>query len=328
MPPPRFTIAIPAYKAKFLREAIQSVLDQTFPDFELIIVNDASPEDLDSIVRTFSDPRIHYFVNERNCGAVEVVDNWNRCLAHASGTYFLCMGDDDRLLSSCLADYKTLIEHHPGLGVYHAWTQIINDQGDIVRMQEPRPEVESVYSLIWNRWKGRDQFIGDFLFDTAWLKTHGGFFKLPYAWGSDDITAVMAATPSGIANLQVPAFQYRVHATTISESTPCEHFMNAIDLEEAWFVHFLAASASSPVATITAVFRKMCVEARAQYFSNRRQQTVANDIETHGPFRFLYWLRPRHRHGLRLSQIFFCGLLGIRQAFHRRRLAKHQDCSP
>lgn len=325
---PTFTIAIPAYKAQFLHEAIQSVLGQTFADFELVIVNDASPEDLGAIVKSYADPRIRYFVNEKNCGAVDVVDNWNHCLSHATGTYFLCMGDDDRLLPTCLADYKGLIAQHPGLGIYHAWTQIIDDQGDIVRMQAPRPEVESVYSLIWNRWKGRDQFVGDFLFDTARLKMIGGFFKLPYAWGSDDITAVMAAEPSGIANLQVPAFQYRAHAATISESTPCDQFMQAIDLEEAWFTRFLTDHAASPVSPLTAVFRKMCVATRAEYFSNRRQQTVANDLEAHGILRLLYWMRPRHRHGLRLSQICFCGLLSIRQAFHRRRIAKQQDYIP
>ena len=49
----KFSITIPAYKRKYLKEAIDSCLSQTFKDFELIIVNDASPEDLDSIVNSY-----------------------------------------------------------------------------------------------------------------------------------------------------------------------------------------------------------------------------------------------------------------------------------
>ena len=73
----KFSITIPAYKRSYLKEAIDSCLAQTYGDFELIIVNDHSPENLDAIVTQYNDPRIRYYVNEKNCGAVNVVDNWN-----------------------------------------------------------------------------------------------------------------------------------------------------------------------------------------------------------------------------------------------------------
>ena len=64
----KFSVTIPAYKARFLKECIESILAQTYKDFELIIVNDASPEDLTSIVKSFNDPRIRYYINELWCG--------------------------------------------------------------------------------------------------------------------------------------------------------------------------------------------------------------------------------------------------------------------
>ena len=103
----KFSVTIPAYKDKYLGETIDSVLAQTYSNFEVVIVNDASPYDLDSIVAQYDDPRIRYFKNEKNCGARHVVDNWNICLGHATGEYLICMGDDDNLTPRCLADFRS-----------------------------------------------------------------------------------------------------------------------------------------------------------------------------------------------------------------------------
>ncbi|HFZ0442388.1 TPA: glycosyltransferase family 2 protein, partial [Raoultella ornithinolytica] len=111
---PKFTIGIPAYKASFLKECIDSILSQTFHDFELIIVNDASPENLDTIISSYNDKRIHYFKNEKNCGAENVIDNWNKCLSYANGDYFILMGDDDKLDVNYLSEFNKLISEHPG----------------------------------------------------------------------------------------------------------------------------------------------------------------------------------------------------------------------
>ena len=67
---------------QLLEEAIKSCLSQTYKNFELVIVDDFSPEDLKSIVAPFlSDERVRYYRNEKNFGAVDVVDNWNRALS-------------------------------------------------------------------------------------------------------------------------------------------------------------------------------------------------------------------------------------------------------
>ena len=89
----KFSITIPAYKARFLDEAIKSVIAQTYQDWQLVIVDDCSPEDLKGIVEPYlADSRVKYYRNEKNCGAVDVVDNWNICLSHCTGDYVICMG--------------------------------------------------------------------------------------------------------------------------------------------------------------------------------------------------------------------------------------------
>lgn len=80
----KFSITIPAFKAKFLKECIDSVLSQTYKNFEVIIVNDASPEDLTSIVNQYDDPRIRYFINEkivgRSMSLITGISVWNTLL--------------------------------------------------------------------------------------------------------------------------------------------------------------------------------------------------------------------------------------------------------
>lgn len=232
----KFSITIPAYKRQFIKECIDSCLAQTYTDFELIIVNDHSPEDLNSIVNQYDDTRIRYYVNEKNCGAIDVVDNWNKCLDYATGDYIICMGDDDRLLPCCLEEYGKLIEKYPGLSVYHAWTQLITESSALLTFQEQRPEYESAYAFLWHRWTFRHwQYIGDFLYDTKRLREQGGFFKLPLAWGSDDITAFRAALDSGIANTQVPCFLYRINGQTISNTGSSRQKLKANELALHWY---------------------------------------------------------------------------------------------
>lgn len=68
----KFSIAIPAFKAKYLKECIDSILAQTYKDFELIIVNDASPENIDSVVKPYlSQAKIRYYKNEKISGKDE-----------------------------------------------------------------------------------------------------------------------------------------------------------------------------------------------------------------------------------------------------------------
>ncbi len=97
---PKVTVAIPTYRgAAYLGAAIDSVLNQTFGDFELLVLDDNSPDDTAAVVSCFPDPRIVYRRNSQNLGPL---GNWNRCLAEGRGDYFKLLPHDDVLHSSCL----------------------------------------------------------------------------------------------------------------------------------------------------------------------------------------------------------------------------------
>ena len=236
-----FSITIPAYKARFLDEAIKSVIAQTYQDWQLVIVDDCSPEDLKGIVEPYlADSRVEYYRNEKNCGAVDVVDmdvvdNWNICLSHCTGDYVICMGDDDRLLPCCLAELSKTIDMYPELNVYHLQTEIIDESGKVIETLEERPEQEDVLSLMTKRWEGRKQYIGDFCYSRKHLNAFGGYFPLPYAWGSDDITLFRAALPSGIANVSRTGFQYRENQYSISLSHNDAEKVATVLLQREWY---------------------------------------------------------------------------------------------
>lgn len=236
----RFSITIPAYKAKFLKDAVESCLAQTYSDFEVIIVDDASPEELEPIVNPFlADERVHYYRNEKNCGAEHVVDNWNICLDYCSGEWVICMGDDDVLMPNCLEEYARLMESYPNVDIMHARVRQIDERGESICILQERPEYESAYSFITGRMSGRVQYIGDFCFRTERLRAEGGYFDLPFAWGADDVTSFICATPGGVANVNIPIFCYRKSRYSISSSGNLEKKLLAICEEQRWLEEYV-----------------------------------------------------------------------------------------
>lgn len=253
----KFTIAIPAYKDVFFREAIESVINQTCKDWELIILNDFSPENIEKIAQEYiTESRIRYYKNEKNVGAYNLVDNWNRCLELAQGEFLICMGDDDVLREDCLEVYQKYISQYPDYDIYHAATELIDEKSEFFRYQESRPLTESVYSMVWHRLtRKRDQYVGDFLYKVSHLRSKGGFYKLPLAWGSDDITAYRCAMHRGIVNIPDYIFKYRVNRYTISMSGYTLEKIQASYLKCGWIRENIVNS--KPSSDIDDHFREM-----------------------------------------------------------------------
>jgi len=83
------------------------VLAQTYADFELVVIDDASPDDTAGVVMRYRDPRVRLVRNERNAG---VQANWNRCLELARGRYFKLLPQDDLIAPECLAREVAVLE--------------------------------------------------------------------------------------------------------------------------------------------------------------------------------------------------------------------------
>jgi glycosyltransferase involved in cell wall biosynthesis len=298
----KFSITIPAYKSRFLDEAIRSVVSQICPDWELIIVDDCSPEPLKEIVEPFlTDQRVRFYRNAKNCGAVDVVDNWNICLSHCTGDYIICMGDDDRLLPCCLDEYAKTIEAYHDLNVYHARTAIINEEGERVDVQEERPAWESCQEMILHQWKDRrKQFLGDFLFSRHWLLNNGGYVKFPLAYCSDWATANLAAKERGIANGQTFMFEYRSTPYSISRSQNLRIAVSSCKLAHEWYLQSLP---------------DMLPPFHDRYFTTQMTDMIYSDVKQKPLSSTLFWLFHGKGLGINYTKIAEVCVRGVLASF-------------
>ena len=305
----KYSICIPAYKAIFLRDCIKSVLSQTYEDFELIILNDRSPENLRDIIEEYNDSRIKYYENEKNVGAVDVVDNWNKCLKLALGKYIICIGDDDMLTANCLEGYNNLIDKYPKCNVYHCRTLIIDEYNQPLELTNVRPEYESVYDSITERINGRIFFIGDYLYRTDNLKKSGGFVYLPLAWGSDDLSSYNAARENGIAHTNEVLFWYRRNRFTISSIGSVKYKMKAILNQHKWLLAFLE---NEPSGQVDFILWKTIMNNLNLHIRRIKIRTIYSSL-AEGSSSIFYWIKVRNIINLSFAELGYAFLLSIKE---------------
>ena len=211
----RFSFVIPAYKSEYLQVAIDSILQQTYIDFELIIVDDASPYHLESIVNQYNDNRIVFHRNENNIGGKNLVSNWNKCIKYAKGEYVILASDDDIYSPFFLQQVDERIKDYPDVDIIRSRVNRIDSDGiitDIEQIYKPfMPFSEFVF--YWS--KGIINCIANYAFKRTALLDAGGFVDMPCAWYSDDITIVNMSV-NGIATTDDALFYFRTSDKSIS----------------------------------------------------------------------------------------------------------------
>lgn len=274
----KYTIAIPAYKSQFLREAIRSVLHQTFHDFELVIVNDCSPEDLDSLIGEFSDQRIKYYKNVVNCGALNVVDNWNICLSKSSGDYILLLGDDDILSPHCLELIESVATNYKTAPVIHLRSAIIDSNGNMISVNEAWGEHEDFFDNLYQRLKFfRKQYIGDFVYRREELLRIGGYVKLPYAWGSDDLTLYQITEGRYVKNINEVLFYYRRNVHSITSSSSVDGKLASLDIYRKKVEGFIMNSDKNDKLLLSS---RIWLNTAEMFFKKRRIGVLANSLSS------------------------------------------------
>ena len=126
---PRVSIGLPVYNGEqFLKEALDSILAQTFEDFEVIISDNASTDSTKEICQAYvaKDSRIRYFRNETNIGAAK---NFNRTFELSSGEYFKWAAHDDAYVPTFLEKCVSVLDQSPSVVLCYTEEMDIDEQG-------------------------------------------------------------------------------------------------------------------------------------------------------------------------------------------------------
>ena len=131
MSSPLVSVVIPSYnQAEFLPATIQSVLNQTYQNFEIIVVNDASPDNTDEVMKGFNDPRIQYIVHEKN---QRLPATRNTGMRASAGEIIALLDADDLFHPEKLEAHVNFLKEHPEVGVSYNARFDLNHSANTVR---------------------------------------------------------------------------------------------------------------------------------------------------------------------------------------------------
>lgn len=122
----KFSVCIPTYnRAGYLKEAIESVLNQTYDNFELVVYDDGSTDETARVVRSFKDPRIRYYRGEENRGRPFAR---NRCIELSTGEWIVWLDDDDKMEPELLSHYLVEINRYPEVEIFYVKYLTVNNE--------------------------------------------------------------------------------------------------------------------------------------------------------------------------------------------------------
>ena len=125
------SVIMPVYNVRaYLSQSIESVLNQTYKKFELIVINDCSTDDTELVVKKYQekDSRIKLLNNEVN---LKIPRSLNRGFEIAQGEYFTWTSDDNIFLKDAIQKMVDALEKNPGIDMVYADYQKIDDKGNI-----------------------------------------------------------------------------------------------------------------------------------------------------------------------------------------------------
>lgn len=140
---PEVTVLMSVYNGeKFLHEAIQSIINQTYKNYEFIIINDASNDHTEQIIKSFSDRRIRYFKNNENLGLASCL---NKGILLSKGKYIARMDADDISMPTRLEKQVCFMNENPDCGVLGTWIKLF----PVGKTIKPPLVHEEIYALLF-----------------------------------------------------------------------------------------------------------------------------------------------------------------------------------
>jgi glycosyltransferase involved in cell wall biosynthesis len=227
------TIGIPTRNRAqtYLRDALASAADQTYPDVDIVVADNCSSDDTAGMVRALADPRIRYVRHARVLSANE---NFNSCLDHATGDYFLLLHDDDFIDRDFVQVCLEAAGRAGDVGVIRTGTRIVDAGGGLIRELPNRAGGLSTTDFFRSWFAGATTlYMCSTLFNTRRLREMGGFTS-PRLVFQDGFAVMPLAARYGRADVEPVKASFRRHAhartriTTVSDW--CDDSLALLDL--------------------------------------------------------------------------------------------------
>lgn len=205
----KVSVLMPVFDSEpFIRAAIDSILAQTYTNFEFIIINDGSKDGSDAIIRSYNDERIKYIDHKNNKGIVATL---NEGLAISSGDYIARMDADDISLPKRLEKQVAFLEKNPEYKLCGSNAIAINFEGNkLYKLNRPKAfERIKVFNLF------RNAFIHpSIMADATTIKKFG--YQEDYKYAEDYLLFSQFTMNHKVANLDDRLLNYRLHDSSIT----------------------------------------------------------------------------------------------------------------
>lgn len=212
---PKVSILLPAYnQEKYIEETVESILSQTFTDFEFIILDDASSDRTAERIQTFEDERITFYQNAENLGSVGTL---NKGLALCRGEYIARIDGDDIAYPERLAKQVAFLDSHSDVGVVGSAVQCFSDSGmgEVMRYETDSSALFSSFLLAETSMVAHPAvMMRRCLFEGGIQYSQEHFYAEDYKLWND------LKWHARIGNLPDVLLKYRIHQSSMSRSKP------------------------------------------------------------------------------------------------------------
>ena len=231
---PLVTVAIPTYNRAntYLPQALRSVISQTYTNIEILVADNCSTDNTESVVNAFKDSRIRYVKHNKNIGPFH---NANFCIQEASGEFFLMLQDDDLIdhdmIETCLKAVKYACAD---IGVIRTGTRWIGQDGNLLKEIPNRAGGLSLDGFFLAIFAGKTPtYLCSTVFHTKRLQEIGGF-RSKHCLFYDVMATVKLAAKYGREDIHDIKASNRKHASELTWSTTiqgwCEDSLDLLDM--------------------------------------------------------------------------------------------------
>ena len=221
---PMVSVVMSAYNSeRFIGEAIQSILNQTWKDFELIILDDCSRDDTPKIISEYTkvDRRIKPFSNKVNLGGCLSLD---RGMKAAKGKYIAVMDNDDWSYPDRLKKQVDFLEKHPGVGIVGGTMEIMDENGIISAKRQYHRNDTSIRKNIFRY----SPFSHPLIMVRRSVLETVGYSNCEFAPADDYEMYFRIGTVSKFANLKDTILKYRVVSNSLTQRYPRKMILTSI----------------------------------------------------------------------------------------------------